>query len=198
MHGVHSGFLKLAVTASVLLWASIAVTPAKAAPVSFNFSGTVLTSLGSNGPALYAALGSPGSLSGSFTFDSSSVGPSSGSYFNQITAVTVNIGTFVATLVPPTGPALNLISIADTTTSFDSYHMQAPIGNGPAVGLFTPFDIQLDFIHGPGLFTGNNNLPSLGSLFNATIHVTFLKDGQSPQILASLDKITAVDRKSVV
>jgi hypothetical protein len=192
MRHIHSGFLKLTVAASMLLWASIIVTPATAAPVSFNFNGTVLTSLGSEGPALYTALGSPAVLSGSFTFDSASVGPANGSYFNKITAVTVNIGSFTTTLAPPTGSAFNLINIADTTTSFDSYHMQAPIDNVSTVGAFTPFDIQIDFIHGPGLFTGNNNLPSLGSLFNASIHVTFAKNGQFPQILGSVDSMTAV------
>jgi len=70
--------------------------------------------------------------------------------------------------------------------------MQAPIDDGSMVGAFTPFDIQIDFIHGPGLFTGNNNLPSLGSMFNASIHVTFAKNGQFPQILGSVDSMTAV------
>ena len=34
-------FLKRAFTASMLLWASIAVTPAMAAPVTFAFTGVV-------------------------------------------------------------------------------------------------------------------------------------------------------------
>ena len=41
MYRIRSGFLTLAATASMLLWASIAVTPVTAAPVSFNFTGTL-------------------------------------------------------------------------------------------------------------------------------------------------------------
>ena len=47
MQRTRSGFLMLAVTASMLLWASIAVTPAKAASMTFAFDGAV-TSIGVN------------------------------------------------------------------------------------------------------------------------------------------------------
>lgn len=41
MRHIRPGFLKLAFTASLLLWASIAATPATAAPVDFHFTGAV-------------------------------------------------------------------------------------------------------------------------------------------------------------
>ncbi len=41
MQRVHSGFLKLALTAMMLLGTTMVVTPAMADPVTFHFSGIV-------------------------------------------------------------------------------------------------------------------------------------------------------------
>ena len=78
MQRTRSGFLKLAVAVSMLLWASIAVTPAKAAVVTFSFEGAVDT-IGSNLLGINSALGTPGTevhgdldpvfLSGSYRFN---------------------------------------------------------------------------------------------------------------------------------
>ena len=76
MQRTRSGFLMLAVTASMLLWASIAVTPAKADVVTFSFEGVVDT-IGSNLLGNSSALGTQGGafesnpifLSGSYKFN---------------------------------------------------------------------------------------------------------------------------------
>ena len=204
MHGVHSGVLKLAVTASVLLWASIAVTPAMAAGVTFNFQGAVLPG-GDSG--LFAAL-SPDSnpfFKGSITYDPAITTPSVGSFPtmfpNAIKAVSITFlgtGGYSATVVPPSGPAPNEITISASPPApssgpngLNAYNMTASTGGAPSVGGFYPFAIQLDFIHGPGIF-GNSNVPTLGSVFSPTVRLTFQQNQTFPFFLGSVSEITAV------
>ena len=95
MQRTRSGFLMLAVTASMLLWASIVVTPAKAAGVTFSFEGVVDT-IGSNLLGNNSALGLPGTefhgdldpvfLSGSYTFN-----PGTGAQLSSNVAVYSNM-----------------------------------------------------------------------------------------------------------
>ena len=206
MYGIHSG-LKLAVTASMLLWASMAVTPATAGPVTFNFSGAVTS--GDSG--LFAAL-SPSlnpTVSGYITYESSSTTPVPvtlpTTFSNAITNVSFTIGTYTATLVPPVGPAANEITVSPNTflgPSFNNYHMTASIGDAPhplggaPTGPFFPFDIELDFIHGPGVF-GNNNVPSLGGVLSPTIRLTFQKGTTFPYVTGPV-ALTAVPLPSAV
>ena len=195
MHGVHSGFLKLAVTASVLLWASIAVTPAKAELVTFNFSGPLLTGV----PALLTVLSLPANptLVGSLTYESSSVGGSgNGTYSPVITAVNLNLGSgayTTGTLTPQIGLTPNSIKIESTLQSgVDLYTMTAPISNGPNVGGFFPSYFELKFVNAPGVFS-NNNVPTIGG-FSSTpsFRLNFLQLGGSSEVNGSINTLAAV------
>src|SRR6185503_19041907 len=67
MQRIRKKFLTLAVSASLLLGASVAVTPASAATINFSFTGTALVTnilLSSQGIS-----GGVGSASGSFDYD---------------------------------------------------------------------------------------------------------------------------------
>ena len=83
MQRTRSGFLMLAVTASMLLWASIAVTPAMAAVVTYKFTGSVDT-ISSN----LLGNGSDLGISGSGTRGNSidTITPFTGSYTFDTTA----------------------------------------------------------------------------------------------------------------
>ena len=83
MQRTRSGFLMLAVTASMLLWASIAVTPAKADVVTYKFTGSVNTissDLLGNG----SDLGISGSVTRGTSIDT--ITPFTGSYIFDTTA----------------------------------------------------------------------------------------------------------------
>ena len=91
-------FLKRAFTASMLLLASIAVTPAMAAPVTFAFTGVLSNVPGSLNPPFNTTQ----TLSGFYTFNPST--PDSvanlnrGQYNGAVTGLTVNLGSYTATL----------------------------------------------------------------------------------------------------
>ena len=178
MHRVHSGFLKLAVTASMLLWASIAVTPATAASLMFNFSGTV----GNGDTGLLSALNFPTSVNGSYTIDSAppassdtDANPNIGGYnlaiTNPFVLNIVGIGTYQGTL----GNSTNFIEL-QTQPGFDQFSMTAPI-TGSLAGSYSPLSFDIKFIRPPGTF-GSNALtaPTLGNLIGpASFHVFFAK-----------------------
>ena len=83
----HMGqfFLKLGLAASMLLWASIAVTPANAASITFNFTG-IVTGVGAQLGTSTFHTGD--AASGSYTFNSttpdSNGGPTIGRYNGTI------------------------------------------------------------------------------------------------------------------
>lgn len=67
MQYIRPGFLTLAYTASLLLWASVAVTPASAGQVTFQFTGSV-TDVGVGTPTAYS-IHSGSVLNGSYLMD---------------------------------------------------------------------------------------------------------------------------------
>ena len=176
MNHIRPGILKLAVTASMLLWASIAVTSATAAPITFHFGGSVLFNNGSPIP--------PQSLTGSYTYESEtpdSNGASTIGRYNHditnilsptgITGLTVNIGSYHATL-GTSGSNFIQIQQATILDNVDRYVMRAPL-TGPLVGEFSPLNFRIEFIHAPGTF-GSADLPAtLGTLFSSSISSNF-------------------------
>ena len=65
MQRIRKSFLTLAATAGLLLGAGIAATPATAAPVTFNFTGTINTSQF----PLTSSIVTSDTVKGTFTFD---------------------------------------------------------------------------------------------------------------------------------
>ena len=127
MSHIRPGFLTLALTASLLLWACIGVTPVTAEQIKVNFSGIVT---GGDLP-LFQALGSPPTVSGSYTYESTSplfdanatsvLWVNNGITITVITDTTINVGIYEATVLSP--PFFNSASIGYTfgTTSNDNY-----------------------------------------------------------------------------
>ena len=183
MNYMRSVSLKFALAASMLLWGSIAVTPATAAQVTFNFDGPVLA--GSSDLLSALSLPSNPTLKGSFTY-STVAGADNTTYSGAIDAVTLNLGNgrySSGTLSAQTSLTPNSIKIEDTLqTNSDLYTVTIPLSNGPTVGAFYPGNLEIKFIHGPGVFS-NNNVPSHGTTFApATFRLTFLKIGGSSEV----------------
>ena len=129
MQRVRKSFLTLVAAVSLLLGASIAVTPATAAPVTFEFSGMVFGFSGADGSTLFSALGSPLTTSGSFTFESTNVPTGLGSFDDKITAAHIQIGIYTATLAPPVEGFANQINVSQTVQGLYNYSMQASIND---------------------------------------------------------------------
>src|SRR5262245_49590116 len=88
MHRARSSFLALAVGGSMLLWGSIAATPASAAIIVYNFTGDV-TNIQQKVEPLFGSDESAVSMTGSMSVDSTT--PGAGLY--NVTNFSVTIGT---------------------------------------------------------------------------------------------------------
>jgi len=148
-------FLKLAFAASMLLWASIAVTPATAGEVQFNFTGVVndvnvnLFSPAPNPPNPFG-FNTGQTMSGFFKFESTTadtlpVNTNFGQYDGAITALSVTLTgppllpSYTATL----GGGANVIRVQDGVAN-DQYQVDAPVTGGDIKGLsVTQFNIDL-------------------------------------------------------
>ena len=172
----HMGqfFLKLGLglAASMLLWASIAVTPANAASITFNFSG-VVTGVGAQLGTSTFHTGD--AASGFFTFNSATAGVGGAAiatYNGTISNLVVHIGSYNAILG---APGSNFIRV-ENLPHLDSYTMQAPV-TGATVDGNTPhyFTIELaDSTH----TAFNNDLlpttpPNLASFATHTFRLVF-------------------------
>ena len=175
MNHIQPSFLKLVFTASMLLWASITVTPATAGPVNLHFGGSVT----GGDPSLYPIFLANQTVSGSFSYNDSPLDTPAandddvdleiGHYKNVITAFTVNIGGSPYTAAFG-GPGSNYIEIknqADIPGNFDRYEIKAPVIGSPING-FSPVYFKIEFIHTPSAF-GDDSLarPTLGNLYFA-------------------------------
>jgi hypothetical protein len=171
----HMGqfFLKLGLAASMLLWASIAVTPANAATITFNFSG-IVTGVG-------AQLGTStfhinDAASGSYTFNPATVdgvgGSSIGKYNGTISNLTLNIGSYNATL----GAGSNSITVTNNLANLDSYTVNAPV-TGATVNGRTPHFFEISLVDPTHTAFNNDHLPTtppnLASFATHTFRLVF-------------------------
>ena len=203
-------FLKLALTAGLLLWASFAVTPAKAAPVpvTFAFKGMVesisdglLNGTGSGDTSPFGS--SPfisGSLllSGSYTLDLSIPGTNQGGgevrYDNPILNVTFQLrNASNNNLVydsPLSTPSGNFIVTLNNPSLGDQYGLVLGPFAGSEVNSRAPEFFAITLIAPFDSFgsTASSTPPSLGSLSSTLFHVGFSNVGLGFQ----------PDRKSVV
>ena len=189
MNHMRSVSLKFALAASMLLWGSIAVTPAMAALTLFHFQGTVGASDGMLGPTLF-----PGQLvKGSFTYDpapavpahDSNINPGIGRYNGLLTALHVDIGNgaYVAELNPTGSDFIEIRDQANLLGNVDGYVMRAPVIGGSVNGVSAAY-FRIEFTHFPSAFTSDAlRAPTLGSLFsNFRMGFSDNGSGDSPQI----------------
>jgi len=191
----HMGkfFLKLGFMASMLLGTSIMIAPADAASITFNFTG-VVTNVGSQLGTTTFSNGQ--TLSGSYTFNSSTVdsntGATIGRYNGTVSNLGVNIGLYNATL----GAGTNFIRVVDhpvlpaTAHTNDSYTMQAPVA-GPTVNGHTPRSFAIELVDPTRTAFSNDHLPttppSLASFATHTFRLVF--NGGS--VIGTLNSLTA-------
>ena len=209
MNDIRPVFLKLAFTASMLLSASTAITPATAAPVTFAFSGAVSD--------VASGLFTPGGnfngsqkLSGFYTFDdaTSDSNPSAriGRYNDTITALTVHLGpavgspSYTATLGPETPGNNNFIHVRNQPSGVDGYEVRAPV-TGPSVNGFSPLYFRIELIDPSHTVFGNDSLPttppSLSSFATNTWRLVFT-DGNGNARMQGSVAITAVPLPAAV
>jgi len=172
MNHTRQFFLKLGLTTSMLLWASIAVTPANAASITFNFTGTV-TGVGAQLGTSTFSVGD--TASGSYTFNSATVdsvnGGTIGKYNGTISDLTLNIGSYIATL----GAGSNFIEVRNLPT-LDSYTMHAPF-TGDTVNGRTPSYFAIELADPTHTAFNNDSLPTtppnLASFATHTFRLVF-------------------------
>jgi hypothetical protein len=194
MRHILSGFLKLTVVASMLLWTSIIVTPATAADVIFNFTGLVTNS------QLPSSTFFGQAIDGSLTYTPGGMpdinGASNiGRYNSVITSLNLTIGGVGGydAILGPGSP--NFVKITNFGT-FDEYVIRAPIvaPTEPLVnGVYSPSSFEIMFVHFPSAF-GNNATapPTLGAFsLSPTFRLVF-DNGVPKDVTGGLGTLTAV------
>jgi hypothetical protein len=135
----------------------MANTPALAASITFSFTGVV----SDVSPSLFTSGGNFNAnqtLSGSYTFNSmtsdSNPSPNIGQYNNAITALTVNVGSYSATLG---SSGANFITIRNQSS--DQYLLRAPL-TGPLANGFSPIQFCIALVDPSGTVFVNSALPT--------------------------------------
>ena len=150
MNHMRQLFLKLGFTASMLLWASIAVTPATAAIIQYSFTGTVDTV----NSQLSSKFNTSQLMSGLMTVNTSdtNVLTSIGNY--AITPFSLNIGGYTATM-----GTSGQVEIRNGLPGLDGFNVTVNAPNGLNVNFLAPsiFDIQL---RGPASIFNSDALPT--------------------------------------
>ena len=188
MNHIRPVFLTLAFTVSMLLWASIAVTPATAAPVPvhFGFQGTVDTTISNNGKIgdnLLDGTSPFGSspfigkllLSGTYRFDastqntgSSSIGVYSGTISNLTFAlrnisdplVDIYTGSYNSVATPNSIMLLNnFLESPPFTPGLDGYLLTTPF-SGNQVNSLNPLTFEIELLNPFGTPFTDNLLPT--------------------------------------
>ena len=107
--------------------------PAQAAPITFDFGGTVT----SVDPALAGSFAVSQSLTGSFTYESTSLpsSPGGGNYFTALTALSFTVGTYSASFLGPLPPP--------------SQDLKISVINLPGLDIFNVSAVTTDGLTGP-------------------------------------------------
>jgi len=183
-------FLKLTLTASVLLWAGIGVTPATAMTIQYSFTGTVnqvaprLSSAFSTSPSSSAMSG----LMTVTTTDTNTPNATIGSY--AITSFSLKIEGYTATM----GTTGN-VEIRNGPPGNDWYTVTVDAPNGPIVNALAPrvFEIQL---RGPNsIFTSDalpTSSPSITSFTNRNLWRLVFGSGNNRTVSGVIMAVTAV------
>jgi len=156
-------FLKVAFTASMILWASIVATPASAVTIQYSFTGNV-TQVNNQLTSAFRLSPSPSAMSGLMsvnTTDTNILNANLGSYTS--TNFTLNIGSYTATM-----GTSGTLEIRNGPPGTDQFNVTMNAPNGPAVNSLAPrlFEIQL---RGPNsIFTSDTLPPSSPTIASFT------------------------------
>jgi len=156
-------FLKVAFTASMILWASIVATPASAVTIQYSFTGNV-TQVNNQLTSAFRLSPSPSAMSGLMsvnTTDTNILNANLGGY--TITNFTLTIGSYTATM-----GTSGTLEIRNGPPGTDQFNVTMNAPNGPAVNSLAPrlFEIQL---RGPNsIFTSDTLPPSSPTIASFT------------------------------
>ena len=156
-------FLKVAFTASMILWASIVATPASAVTIQYSFTGNI-TQVNNQLTSAFSQSPNPSAMSGLMTVnttDTNILDANLGSY--TITNFSLNIQGYTATMAPS-----GTLEIRNGPPGTDQFNMTMNAPNGPAVNFLAPrlFEIQL---RGPNrIFTSDALPPSSPTIASFT------------------------------
>lgn len=124
-----------------------------AAPVTFSFTGVV----GHVDTSLFPNFNAGQSVSGSYTFESTTSLSAPGNRYNgAITAFTGSLGAYTAVL----GTGNNFIAVRNNLTTGDHYIVSAPLAPVPAVSGLTSLRFRMELIDPSGQAFTSTNLPS--------------------------------------
>ena len=148
MNHIRPVFLKLALTASMLLWASIAVTPATAATFLYSFTGVVDKVQGQLNPPFFVNGLNPPAMSASMTVESApdlDTNPNHRFGEYKITSFNLHIDNSNSGGYNATKGTFNQLEIRDGTPGRDQLNVAVIAPNGDPVGARAPslFDIKL-------------------------------------------------------
>ena len=214
MNHIRPVFLKLAFTVSMLLLASIAVTPAKANLVTFAFKGTVdtiggtllnsLSAFGTNSIPIIPML-----LSGSYSFESTTPNgisgiPQLGVYSSSISNLTFHVregsaAPFYSNTPPPPDPSTpNVIIVQNDflAGAGDVYQVKMHF-SGPAVNAHAASSFTIDHL---SVFPANpfsdNSLPTtppgLGGIGDQTSFQINFEGGLGSTVRGNISSLTLV------
>ena len=166
------------------------LTVATAAPVTFSFTGAV----SHVDTELFPTFNTSQTLTGSYTFNSltsDSPGSNTGRYNGTIQALTVNLGSYTATLG---NSGSNFIEIRNQPSS-DRYEVRAPLTE-PLVNGFSPLRFRIELID-PSATAFSNDLlsttpPSLSSFATSRSRLIFEDGNGNVLVRDSLTSLTAV------
>ena len=201
MNNIRPVFLTLAFTASMLLSASIAITPATAASIQYSFTGNVnhVHSL------LSSEFNTSQSMSGSMTVDNGDTNSNTsiGNYpiIPVITNFSLNIGGYTATM-----GTSGQVEIRNGLPGLDRLNVTVNAPNGSNVNFLAPrlFDIQL---RAPGGGSGSvfnsdalpTTVPSISSFSNFNRwRLIFGPDGDGKVVRGEIISLTAVPLPAAV
>lgn len=187
----------------IILWGLLSggllANPAEADLVAFTFNFTGAVSHVDTG--LFPTFNTSQTLTGSYTFNSLTPdsNPSSniGRYNGTIQALTVNLGSYTATLG---NSGSNFIEIRNLPSS-DGYEVRAPL-TGPLVNGFSPLRFQIELIDPSASVFSNDLLPTtppdLSSIATSRFRLIFEDGNGNARVLGSLTSLTAVPLPAAV
>lgn len=150
MNHIRPVFLKLAFTACMLLWASIAVTPATAGFIQYSFTGDV----DFVHKKLSSTFNTDQLMSGSMTVNDSDTNDTTGIGNYAITKFSLNIGGYTATM-----GTSGQVEIIDNSTGHDYVNVTVNAPNGPNVNFLAP-RIFVSNLRGPASIFSSEALPT--------------------------------------
>ena len=194
MNHIRPVFLKLAFMASMLLWASIVVTPAMAASIQYSFTGNV----GNVHNQLSSTFNTTQSMEGLMTVNTSDTN-GSGTFGNfAIETFTVTIGGYTATWGMGTS---GLVEIRNGPSGKDEFNVAVNAPNGLNVNSLVPgiFEIQL---RGPNSIFSSDALPtispSIASFTDKNLWRLVFRPGNGKDVSGVITSMTVVPLPAAV